>query len=271
MWLMIRKKYPEKKKEVALIITAYTIIFISLSLFRADIGFGNVFPIKSGNRQAAVSALAEELQQPMNWRLREQKFDELSDYGNMATPYIISFLSDPIPENQENAAKLAGMTGDTSAIRPLLSLLSHPWENIRIAAMYSLVQLETPGLENILLKQLEAEPRGHPRNVVYACLAKISAQNSYEVIRDGAGQEDPWTSLAAVKAMAKLYPDSTAQFLIPLLQSESKYVVNDAVAIAMIISDVQTLPYLEDLLDDENFEIRFFAEEAIKRIEERKN
>jgi hypothetical protein len=271
MWLMIKKRYPEKKRDVALVVTVYTIILIGLSLFKADIGIGNVFPLNADKRHAAITSLAEELRQPMNWRLREHKFNELYEYGDMAIPYIISFLSDSIPENQENAAKLAGLTGDTIAIRPLRTLLSHPWENIRVKAIHSLVQLETPGMENILLDQLKVEPGGHPRNVIYASLASINAQNSWEVLRDGASQNDPWACLAAVKAMAKLYPDSTAKYLVPLLKSESKYLVNDAVAIAMIISDELTLPYLEKLLDDDNYEIRFFARQAIREIEKKDN
>lgn len=267
MWLMIRKKYPEKKREVALIIFVYTLILIGLSLFRADIGLGKVFPMKTDKRQAAVYTLVQELHQPINWRLRASKFQELDDYGNIATPYIIAFLSDTVPENQENAAKLAGKTGDTSAIRPLLSLLSHPWENVRIAAINSLVELKTPGMENILLDQLKYESGGQPGNVIYASLARINAQNSWEAIRNGASQENPWACLAAVKAMSKLYPDSTAPYLIHLLQNENKYLVNEAVAVAMIISDERTLPYLETFLNEDIYEIRFFARQAIRSIE----
>jgi len=268
MWLLIRKRYPERKREVALIISVYTFILIGISLFWVDTGIGKVFPVTEAKRRVEVERLVDDLHHPMHWRVREQKFIELNKYGNSATPYIIGLLSDSIPENQECAAKLVGHTGDTRAIQPLMKLLTHPWEDIRISAIYALVQLQSPGIEQILKEQLVYEGDRHPRNAIYESLISINAQNSWDVIQQGANYDDPWGSIGAVKAMARLYPDSTAPYLIPLLECEHNWIRSEAVAIAIIISDQRTIPYLEELLKDDIYEIRFFSREALNEIRE---
>lgn len=269
MWLLIRKQRPERKKEVALVISVYTIILIGISLFWVDTGSTRIFPVSEENRREIIEELVYDLQQPMYWRDRNKKFEDLLEFGNIATPYIIELLGDDIPENQENAAKLVGHTGDISAIHPLLKLLSHPWENVRVSAIYSLVALEAPGLEKVLHKQLEIEEDGYPKSVIYKSLAEINAENSWEIIQAGTSLPDAWASLSAVKAMASLYPDSAAVFLNPLLIHEQKWIRTDAVALAIIVRDEKNLPYLRTLLNDEVYEIRFFAEQAIERIEEK--
>jgi len=67
--------------------------------------------------------------------------------------------------------------------------------------------------------------------------------------------------------MAKIYPDSTAIYLNPLLGSEHGWIRTDAVAVANQILDTKTLPYLKLLIHDEYYEIRFLARQAISRIE----
>jgi len=157
--------------------------------------------------------------------------------------------------------------GDTSAIRHLYSLLHHPWENVRIGAIHSLVKLKDTNLDKILTEQIERETAWYPRSIIYESLGNINSRNSWEILKMGAVHDEAGPRLAAVQSMAKLYPDSTAKYLIPLLRSEKAYIRIDAVAVAVKICDEKTLPYLIKLLKDENYEIRFFARQAIKGIE----
>ena len=69
--------------------------------------------------------------------------------------------------------------------------------------------------------------------------------------------------------MVLIDPEKTVIYLIPLLQSELASVRGDAAVVAYQLLDRSTLPYLINLLDDESYEIRFFARQAIDRIEEK--
>ncbi len=270
MWLMIRKPWPEKKREVALVVTVYTIILMVISLFWVDFGQKRIFPLSESRRLEQVQLLVEDLQQPMDWRTRGYKFDKLASYGDASVVSIIDFLSNEMPENQENAARLIGELGDTSAIRPLYKLLSHPWENVRTRAIRSLVKLNDPNLLSILNEQLEYETDLYPRAVIYEAIGNINAKDSWNLLADGAINDEPWARLSAVKSMAKIFPDSTATYLIPLLIHEHGWIRTDAVAVANQILDERTLPYLNMLLDDEVYEVRFMAGEAIRQITDKK-
>lgn len=267
LWLVIRKQQPENKREVAAVITLYTIIFIGISLIWVDLGMIKPHPLSESNRKEAVADLVVDLNSQMGWRERGYKFEKLQSFGDMAIDPMIDFLNSENPENQENAARLLGYMGDTSAIRPLYSVLAHPWENVRTRAIQSLAALHDPNLQNVLTKQLAYENGWYPRSVIYEALGNIGAEGSWDILVDGAINNDPSARLSAVKAMAKIYPDSTVRYLIPLLRHEHVWIRNDAVAIALRIQDKQSLPFLRALLEDENYEIRFFAGLAIDMIE----
>lgn len=267
MWLLIRKKRPEKKREVAGVITIYTIILMLISLLWVDFGYTKAFPLSESRRQAKVDALVEEIESPMDWRIRLQKFNELKKYGGLAVAPMIRFLESDNPENQENAADLLGEMGDTSAIRPLYGVLSHPWEDVRMNAITSLAELNDPDLVPILIDRLQYENGTYPRSVIYDALGTLRAVEAWDVLADGSTNNDGWARMAAVKAMAKIDPANTANYLIPLLSHEQPWVRSDAVAVANQLKDEETLPYLKILLDDEYFEIRFLAGEAMNSIE----
>lgn len=159
-----------------------------------------------------------------------------------------------------------GDLGDTSAIVPLYSLLSHPWEDVRVNARRSLVKLQGQEFLPFLIDGLNYETGSYPRSVIYECIGQLGTLEAWDLLVDGSINNDEWARLSAVKAMAKIDPDNTAVYLIPLLQSEHKWIISDAVALAHKIQDAATLPYLEVLLDDDNYEIRFIASETIKEI-----
>ena len=270
MWLLIRKKRPEKKREVVLVITIYTIILMAFSLIWVDPGNKNLFPLSESRRQAEIEALVKELNENIGWRVRWLKFNELKKYGNPAVAPMIAFLRSDNSENQENAARLIGELGDTSAIRPLCELLDHPWENVRTRAITSLAMLGDHNIVPVLTDRLQFETNVYPRAVIYEALGGLHAEEAWSILVEGSINNEPWARLSAVKAMAKIYPDSTAKYLIPLLLHEHSWIRSDAAAVANQILDEETLPYLEKLLDDDNFEIRFFAREAIKSIRDKK-
>ncbi|MCK4569185.1 MAG: HEAT repeat domain-containing protein, partial [Bacteroidales bacterium] len=259
MWLLIRKKRPEKKREVALVITIYTIILMAISLIWVDLGQKSVFPLSESRRHAEIEILVEELNEPIGWKVRWYKFNELKKYGDLSVTPMIAFLTSDNPENQENAARLIGEMGDTSAIRPLYELLDHPWENVRTCAIRSLAMLGDEKIIPVLTGRLQFETDAFPRAVIYDVLGNMQAREAWGILVDGSMNNEPWARLSAVKAMAKIYPDSTAQYLTPLLSHEHSWIRSDAAAVANQIQDEETLPYLEKLLNDDNYDIRFFA------------
>jgi protein-S-isoprenylcysteine O-methyltransferase Ste14 len=269
IWLLIRKKRPEKKSEVVLVLGVYTMILIALSLFWVDLGSNRVFPLSEERREAKVAALVEEIDGPLIRRERWRKFEELSEYGDAAKAPMTAYLKSDNPMNQEIAAEYVGRLNDTAAIKPLKELLDHPWENVRVKALRSLATLEYHGLEDLLTGQLKKETGWYPRTVIYSMLGEAGSEESWDILVDAASRATEWENMAAVKAMVKIYPDSVAPYLIPFFSHKSTGIRFDAVAVANQIEDPRTLPYLRHLLDDENYEVRFFASQAIESIRDK--
>ena len=200
-------------------------------------------------------------------RVRWSAFCELEKYGDAATPLLISYLSSENPENQEFAASAVGNSGDTTAIMPLRKLLTHPWENVRTSAMYSLAKLGDTALVPTLLEMIDDEQAGYPQAVIYNIFGQLGTEEAWPELVRGAESDNNWVRMAAVKAMANIYPERTTPYLIPLFSSEQVLIRGDAAALANQLLDDRTLPYLRKLLNDENYEVRFLASTAIRSIE----
>jgi protein-S-isoprenylcysteine O-methyltransferase Ste14 len=268
MWLLIRKPWPESKREIALVISTYTFILIALSLFWVDLGEGRTFPLMESRRKAKVEVLVHEINIIEARRYKWFKFNDLAEYGDLAVQPMIDYLGSDDPEKQEFASALLGGLGDTSAIVPLRALLDHPWENVRVGAIHSLVKLNDEHIIPELVHMLDSETADYPRSVIFEALGNLHAENTLNILEKAATEETEWVRVAALRSLCKIHPDRAAPYLLPLLSSESARVRGDAVAIAYQLADPITLPALEDLLDDEHYEIRFFAKEAIDKIGE---
>jgi len=266
MWILIRKKRPEKKKEVVSVITLYTILFVTVSLIWVDLGQSRVFPITESRREAEVLSLVEEINFTQMRRTRWFLFQDLQKYGDAAVAPMINFLSSVNPEDQEFAAQLLGDMGDTSAIIPLYGLLDHDWENVRTSAIRAIVKLGDRKIIPVLMEMLPYERSNYPRVVIYESFGDLKAKEAWNLLVQAKNEQEDWVKMAAVRSMAKIDPKGTTPYLLPLFTSESAWVRGDAAAIAIRLNDVQTLPYLESMLNDEDFEVRFFASRAIKSI-----
>jgi HEAT repeat protein len=266
MWLLIRKNWPERKREVALVITTYTIILIGISLIWVDFGEGRTFPLMESRRKAKVEALVHEINIIEARRYKWFKFNDLKEYGDQAVQPMIDFLESSDPEKQEFATELLGDLGDTSAIKPLRNMLDHPWENVRVGAIRSLTELNDKGVLPYLIKMLQTETSDYPRAVIIESLGNLHATDELSTLEKAAAEEEGWVRITAVNAIVKIAPDKAVPYLLALLSHESARVRGDAVAIAYQLADPLTLPALENLMDDEDYEIRFFARQAIERI-----
>jgi HEAT repeat protein len=268
MWLLIRKNRPEKRREVAAVITMYTIILILLSVLIIDLGDKHKFPLTDEGRRAKAIELEKEIENTTMRREIWYKINDLSNYGQAAVEPLIRLLDNEDPNKKEMAAQVLGKLGDTSALKPLYSLLDHPWDNVRSCALGSIVQLGDTNIIPFLIRKAETGSTGFPPCLIYQSLADLQVNKSWDILVQVSEADNPeWDRLCAVKAMSELYPEKTVPYLIPFLGSESKWIKSHATAIAITLQDESLLPYLKPLLDDDYYELRLLAREAIESIE----
>ena len=270
MWLVVRNRYPGNTRQVVYVTTLYTLLFIALSLPWAAPGSTRLIPVGKSRAMAEIEKLSKRIDNTGLRRERWRLFEDLASYGELAVPVTVRYLSSDNPENQEFAAIISGRLGDTAAIRPLRELLGHPWENVRTSAIYSLAELGDSILLPALILLVESETNDYPRIVIYNAFGQLRAKEAWPLLKQGAKDKSDWVKMAAVRAMMNIYPDSITPFLIPLFNSELARIRGDAAAIANQLLDEATLPYLEHLLSDDNYEVRFLASTAIRSIEKRK-
>jgi hypothetical protein len=268
MWLIIRKKRPEKRREVAGVISLYTLIFIILSAMMIKWGDQYKFPLSSERRMARVEKLTQDIENTTMRREIGYKIDDLARYGQAAVNPLIRLTENEDPNKKEMAAQALGKLGDTAALKPLYKLLDHPWDNVRSCALGSIVQLGDKNIIPVLFSSLETGYPALSNCQIYESLASFHVTESWEIlVRSIETDESEWTRICAVKAMAEIQPEKTAPYLVPLLNVDSHRLRAEAVTIANKLQDKRLLPYLRELQEDEYYEVRLLAKNAIEAIE----
>ena len=267
--LIIRKERPEKKREVAWVILLYTCIFMLLSLFWVDFKKDRTVPpeTQADNLLQKVDTLIAEINNPHHRRELYKYFEELGYMGNVAVHPLINLLSDTDPVIRGFAAQTIGEFNDSAAIDPLISALSDSISRVRNNAVGSLGKTGSVKAVKPLLSLLEGNKETGSRNFVYHALGEIGSEEGWPVLITGLNDSIWYNRVAALNALYKIADQKSAEYVIRALEDRDHQIRRNAVFIILQDkSEIYRKP-LEKVIDDEDFETRFYAREAIKQIE----
>lgn len=270
MRLIIIKEWPEKKKEAAWVILLYTCIFMLLSLIWVDFKKDEAMTSETQvvNLQQKVDTLIAEINRPHQRRELYKYFEELGNMGDVAVHPLISLLSDPDPVIREFAAQMLGELKASDAIDTLISALSDSVSRVRNNAVGSLGDIGSKKAIEPLLSLLEGNKETGSRNFVYRALGEIGSEESWPGLIAGLNDSIWYNRIAALNALYKVNPQKSAEYVIRAMEDQDYQIRRNAV---FIILQDQSEIYLEPLkkvIDDEDFETRFYARQAIKLMEE---
>jgi len=108
--LVIRKEYPEKRRDVGLIITVYTIILIIFSLPFLDVktyGYPTFFNKTRAGKQT-IESILEIIKGETDRRTMSAYFNYFEPFGTDAVEALTGLLGDSNPIKREFASNLLG-------------------------------------------------------------------------------------------------------------------------------------------------------------------
>ena len=271
MRLIIKKEWPEKKKEAAWVILLYTCIFMLLSLIWVDFKKDEAMTSETQvvNLQQKVDALIAEINRPHQRRELYKYFEELGNMGDVAVHPLISLLSDPDPVIREFSAQMLGELKASDAIDPLILALYDSISRVRNAAVGSLGEIGSEKAVEPLLSLLEESKETGFRNFVYRALGEIGSEESWLGLIAGLNDSIWYNRIAALNALYKVNPQKSAEYVIRALEDQDYQIRRNAVFIILRDQSEIYLEPLKKVIDDEDFETRFYARQAIKLMEEK--
>jgi hypothetical protein len=264
--LLFKRSEPERKREVAVVVSLYGLALIAASALFYGGGWARTVGMFSpSSREAKMRSLATQLVEEPNRRTKYFIAVRLASFGQPAVdhflpllehadvevrsnaaemlktipsyeavPALVAALNDSTPDVRARAAEALGVIGSTECVEPLLALLDDTEAWVRMAAMRSLALL---GSDEFLAR------------------AAITAED-----------EGTWIRASTVESLGVLGAEEGLSLVLDALGDEEPHVRRSAVVAALQIGSSRACQTLARASGDEDWEVRLYAAESQRRL-----
>jgi HEAT repeat protein/protein-S-isoprenylcysteine O-methyltransferase Ste14 len=271
--LLFKKKFPQRKGEIAVVLSIYTLLLVGLSSIYVR---SRALPKIPDEIQVTASESRAEmyirtLRLTDNWHFRRHYVAGLEKLGEQSVDPLITLLKDPDPSLRQIAASVLGKIESPRATDALIESLSDKNSNVRMDAAGALGKIGAEKAVEPLMHLLKDE--SDPVIFVTAtALGRIGSERAVGPLIRSLGQPNNWNRKAVVTALWNIGSEKAVGPLLDLLEEENLNAsVKREIMVAFLkIGSPKTESALKKALNDEDAEVRIYAREALKRLEEAK-
>lgn len=268
--LLFKKKIPERKGEIAAVLSIYILLLVGLSHIYVR---SRMFPkIPEGINLIESESRAEKyiraLRLTDNWHFRYPYVEALEKIGEQSVIPLIKLLKDPDPSLRQIAASSLGRIESPRAVDALIESLTDKNNNIQYYAARALGQIRTEKAVEPLSIMLK-EKSGPAFYTAAAALGKIGSQKALDPLIAALDEPNNWNRKAIVSALGDLGSEKAVDPLLNILEEAelNVHVKREIMVTFLKIGSKQTVSALKKALSDDDAEVRLYAGEALKRLE----
>lgn len=269
MRLIMGKDHPEKKSEVAWATIVYTVILILLSLFWVDFQTKQspAEQIVRNNPQQKVDSLVVEIKKTQHRRYMYSHFEKMTKLGNYAVNPLIELLTDPNANIREYAADALGELKTIEAILPLIAALHDSIPRVRYSVGRSLGLFDLEDVEEPLSAMLEKPINPQIKNQIFHILGNLGSEKAWDFLINDLENAEWYHRTATLNALTNINPEKALTYVFQALKDENPNVRRNAVTILLKQKPKQAKEALKTVINDDDFETRFYAKQALELIE----
>lgn len=265
--LLFRKSWPERRREVAVLVGTWAFLLMTVSALTYGGGLDRITRSLSSpeRRAAAVQDLADRIVVEPNWRRQESLARELASWGETAVPVLAGLLAEENTMVRRIAAdRLGGLPSD-DAVSALVRALADSAEDVRGRAVVALGSIGSPRCIEVLRGMLD-DSSETVRIAALDVLSRFRSADALPVALQLLESPDVWKRIAAVHAVGWIGSDVAVQALASRLGDERPEVRRDVVIALLRLGEPAVRPLLDRATSDPDREVRVYATEALKRI-----
>ena len=266
--LVTRGEYPGKRKEVVWIVLIYTVILMALSLIWMDLGIGKKQAESTEEAQEELTVIQTKLKETGDNR-REifRLLEQVPGHGEAGKESLLLLAGSPNPLIREFSLMQLGEMGVREAEDIILSSLGDSIKRVRSSAIIATGKI---GLERAVdsLTSMLSSP-GQVNHIFLICeaLGALGDPESIPVLANGLNGGERYNQTAALSAIMQIDPRAGLSYGIAELEDENVEVRRNAVIVCIQSGDARVIDPLKTLFKDEDFEVRFYAKQGVKRLE----
>jgi len=271
--LLFKKKFPERKGEIAAVLSIYLVLLVGFSHIYVRSRSLPKIPdeissVESGSR---AERYIQTLRLTDNWHFRRPYVGALERIGEQAVDPLIELLKDPDPSLRQIAASTLGRIGSNRAVDALIESLNDKNSNVRWGAASALGKIRAEKAVGPLITMLKDES-GPVFYQAVTSLGRIGSLKALDPLIAALDVPNYWSRKAVVTALGDLGSEKAVGPLLSILEEAelSVHVKREIMVTFLKIGSRKTLSALREALNDEDSEIRIYAKEALKRLGEDK-
>jgi len=264
--LFFKKGEPDRKREVAAVISFYGIVLIVASALFYGGGWARMLAVFSpSSRESRMQELVTQLVEEPNDRAKYFIALRLAAFGDPAVDYIIPLLDHTDDEVRMLAATMLREVPSPRAVSALVASLDDSVANVRGRAATALGLTGcTDCVESLL--EMRDDPEGWIQTTSMRALARLGAIELLEAAEEGVNSPDTWFRASVVESLGILGSEDGLPLVIGALDDPEVHVRRSAVAATLKIGSPKACEPLLRASNDEDWEVRVYAAEAMKQL-----
>jgi protein-S-isoprenylcysteine O-methyltransferase Ste14 len=265
--LITKGDYPARRIQVVWIVLIYTGILMALSLIWMDLGGA---PGKRESVQGTQSELSE-----IQTRLEEagdkrreiyELIDQIPSHGEAGKRSLLSLAVSPNPVIREFAIMHLGQMDVKEAEEIFFLSLNDQVKRVRSSAIVAIGKIKPErGVDSLTALLISSRPENNTF-LIYEALGVLGNPDALPVLEKGLDGGEHYNQISALSAILRIHPDTGLSYAISELQDENTEVRKNAVLVCIQFGDPRAIEPLKTVLNDEDFEVRFYAKQGIKRL-----
>ncbi len=293
--ILFKKRFPERKREILALLAFYTLLLMAASAL-----YAGLVPLSKnkalGDLQEQIAGLVQTAETHGNAGERRAAIGKLGEIGDPAVEALVLFMASPEAMIRWNTASALGNTGSERAVPSLIAALDDDNGTVRASAAFALGKIGDLRAVKPLVEAFWDRGRGlagpsaaalgeigdrsvipdlersiddmeaFPYLQVGQALRKLGSGRAEDCFRLGLGSARYTDRSSCVTELGKVGSDSSLVLVIGALEDVHKNVRRAAALALMDIASDRAAAALTRALEDEDFEVRMYAREALRRI-----
>ncbi|MCK4879309.1 MAG: HEAT repeat domain-containing protein [Bacteroidales bacterium] len=266
--LVTKGEYPARRSQVLWIVLIYTGIFIALSLFWVDFDRQESGDVPTSASQKELSEIVISLEEAgENRRAVSALMKDIPSFGAAGTDSLLALATHPNPIIREFAIMHMGQLkireGEEIYI---LSMYDSTWR-VRGASIIAVGEIRSEMAVDSLIGMLVNPRMKNNLFHIYGALGSIGNDAAIPYLAKGLDGGEHYNQISALNAIMQIDPDAGISHAISELKDENVHVRRNAVIVCIQSGDQQVVEPLKKLMKDEDFEVRFYAKQGLKKLE----
>ena len=265
--LVTKGEYPSRGIQVLWIVLIYTGIFMSLSLIWMDLGLRSDKVTSAEETRTELSEIMLELEEAGDSR-REiyALMDEIPAYGAAGTDSLLVLATHKNPVIREFSIMYLGRLKVNEGEDLIIHALNDSVKRVRSASIGAAAEIRSAIAVDSLVQMIINPRQNNNMFSIYGALGAIGDPRALPVLAEGLAEGEHYNQISALDAIFHIDPIAGLRYAINELKDENEKVRRNAVVVLIQSGDPRAIEPLRSLFEDEDFEVRFYAKQGVKRL-----